>query len=72
MKKRSNAHLKAQKKGKVRDLYTCQACGSKDHPEGHHILDHLFKGAASTDNIITLCHACHKKAHKGLLDILVF
>ena len=42
MAKRSSAQRRAQKEGKVRDNYTCQACGSKKDVEGHHILDHQF------------------------------
>jgi 5-methylcytosine-specific restriction endonuclease McrA len=72
MSKRSYAHNKAQREGKKRDNYTCQACGSTIRPEGHHILDFQFGGAADKDNIITLCQNCHKKLHKGELDIIVF
>lgn len=70
--KRSSAHIRAQKNGKIRDNYTCQVCGSKNKVEGHHIIDHQFSGAASTDNIISLCHDCHKSVHKGLLDLFKF
>ena len=69
MAKRESAHCIAQKKGKERDLYTCQVCGSTEHVEGHHILDYAYGGAASEDNIITLCHECHKNVHRGRIDI---
>lgn len=46
MAKRSSSHTRAQKNGKIRDGYTCQACGSKNKVEGHHIIDHQFSGAA--------------------------
>ena len=72
MQKRSTAHQKAQKAGKERDLYTCQICGSQDHTEGHHIIDYAFGGAATKDNIVTLCHNCHKNVHKDLVDLLKF
>lgn len=68
-KKRSTAHKKAQRKGKERDMYTCQICGSKDHTEGHHFIDYSYGGAPEEDNIITLCHECHKNVHKGLIDL---
>lgn len=70
--KRSSAHKAAQLAGRVRDLQVCQVCGSKKNPQGHHILDHFFSGAAHKDNIITLCGDCHKKAHRGLFDIFKF
>lgn len=70
MATRERAHCLAQKKGKERDLYTCQVCGSKEQVEGHHILDYQYGGAADIDNIVTLCRNCHKKVHKGVINIL--
>ena len=72
MEKRSGAHLRAQKNGKIRDLYTCQICGSKENVEGHHILDYSFGGAPLTANIITLCHTCHERVHKGKIGLVNF
>lgn len=72
MAKRSSAHKRAQKEGKVRDNYTCQACGSKKDVEGHHILDYQFLGTATVDNIVSLCHNCHKEVHRGNIDIAKF
>lgn len=67
---RSSAHTKAQRAGRERDGNRCQVCGSRDHVEGHHIVDHQFGGAANVDNIIALCQKHHKDVHRGLLDIL--
>lgn len=67
--KRGADHMKAQHAGKERDLFTCQICGSKDHVEGHHLFDYSFGGAPNEENIITLCHDCHKKVHQGLTDL---
>ena len=72
MSKRSYAHRCAQKAGKVRDYFTCQACGSKEYVEGHHILEHQFLGSAIADNIVTLCSKCHKEVHRGNIDIITF
>lgn len=72
MGKRSSAHTRAQKAGKVRDNYICQACGSHKNVEGHHILDHQFFGAPTVDNIVSLCHDCHKEVHRGNMDIAMF
>lgn len=72
MRNRSSTHIKAQKAGRVRDNETCQACGSKKKVQGHHIVDHQFSGAATPDNIVALCHDCHKKVHSGKIDLLKF
>ena len=61
---RSSAHTKAQRAGRERDGNRCQICGSKNHVEGHHIVDHQFGGAASA-----LCHKHHNDVHKGNIDI---
>ena len=71
-KHRSAAHTRAQKAGRLRDGNTCQICGSKDHVEGHHIVDYAFGGAASKDNIIALCHKHHRDVHDGKINILSF
>lgn len=72
MSKRSSSHIKAQRQGKERDNFTCQVCGGRDRPEGHHIIDYQYGGSDDPDNIITLCKECHKKVHKGKIDIIKF
>lgn len=67
---REREHCVVQRKGKERDLYTCQICGSTDCVEGHHILNYQYGGAASIDNIVTLCSKCHKQVHRGNIDII--
>ena len=71
MKKRSSLHLNAQKIGRKRDYETCQVCGSKLQPEGHHVFDYQYGGSHSVNNIITLCKKCHNKVHRGIIDIFV-
>ena len=71
-KQRSAAHTRVQKAGRIRDGNKCQICGSKDHVEGHHIVDYAFGGAASVDNIISLCHKHHRDVHDGKLNIFNF
>lgn len=71
-RKREYSHVKAQRKGKERDLHTCQICGSTEHTEGHHLFDYSFGGAPDEDNIITLCEGCHDDVHKGLIDLFKF
>ena len=60
MANREREHCVAQKRGKERDLYTCQICGSTEKVEGHHIFNYQYGGAANIDNIVTLCQKCHK------------
>lgn len=46
----------------IRDNYTCKMCGKKkDVLEVHHILPKRLNGKDYIDNLITLCHKCHKK-----------
>lgn len=72
MSTRDTKHNQIQREGKERDLYICQACGSLDQVEGHHIINYQFRGEASIDNIITLCQKCHKQVHRGNIDIMKF
>ena len=69
-RRRSAAHKKAQKAGRERDRNVCQIGGSRDHVEGHHIIDYHFSGAALADNIIALCRKHHNDVHNGKIDIL--
>ncbi len=71
-KKRPIEHTRAQQAGRQRDGNTCQICGSKEHVEGHHIIDYAFGGAASAENIVALCHKHHKDVHDGKINILHF
>lgn len=69
---RGAKHTKVQRLGRERDFNICQVCGSKVRTEGHHFIDFQFGGAADVDNIITLCHNCHKQVHRGKIDLLKF
>lgn len=51
-----------------RDNYTCQCCKGKrkdNKLEIHHIVYRSEGGSDDADNLITLCHTCHKNIHKG-------
>ncbi len=72
MVKRDSSHNKVQRLGKERDRFTCQVCGSTVAPEGHHIIDYQYGGNANVDNIVTLCHNCHKQVHRGKIDLVKF
>lgn len=54
-----------------RDNHTCQICKGKSRDsvlEVHHIIPKP-EGTDRADNLITLCHACHKKFHAGKLNV---
>ena len=48
-------------KAKKRDGYKCRKCDSTDRLEVHHIIRVSRGGRTILANLITLCHACHKK-----------
>lgn len=55
-----------------RDHYTCQACKGKhkdSHLEVYHIVFRSQGGSDEADNLITLCHTCHKALHAGKLKL---
>lgn len=53
-----------------RDSYTCQICGAKHiRLEVHHIVYRSKGGTDDEDNLITLCESCHKKIHKGEINV---
>ena len=39
---RSSEHQRVQREGKKRDYGTCCVCGSKERPEGHHVIEYQF------------------------------
>jgi len=48
-----------------RDSWRCQACGSMERLEVHHIELRSQGGEDREDNLITLCRPCHENTHKG-------
>ena len=42
----------------ARDGYKCVICGNDRGIEAHHITY-----SESAENLVTLCHACHKRSH---------
>jgi hypothetical protein len=57
-----------------RDNYRCQECGwhhekwnpsDPRHLEAHHKEQHVYGGANTEENLVTLCNICHDKIHKG-------
>lgn len=55
-----------------RDNYTCQHCKGKHKDsklEVHHIIFRSQGGSDEEDNLITLCHTCHKRLHNGKISL---
>jgi 5-methylcytosine-specific restriction endonuclease McrA len=55
-----------------RDNYICQYCKGKKKDsklEVHHIIYHSNGGSDEEDNLITLCHTCHKCVHIGIVKL---
>ena len=51
---------------KIRDNYTCKACGKDLHEHRHSCIVHHIDGDKTNqdlDNLITVCKACHAKIH---------
>ena len=46
-----------------RDGWRCQSCGAMSNLEVHHREFRSHSGSDSEDNLITLCCACHARAH---------
>ena len=55
-----------------RDHYTCQCCKSqKGTLEVHHIVPRNNGGGNQPENLITLCHDCHKAVHNDGLVLKI-
>jgi 5-methylcytosine-specific restriction protein A len=47
-----------------RDGWRCQACGSMQHLQVHHLKLRSHLGSDVEQNLITLCAICHERAHR--------
>ena len=47
-----------------RDRWRCQSCGSTKNPHVHHLQFRSRSGDDDETNLITLCHKCHRDAHR--------
>jgi 5-methylcytosine-specific restriction endonuclease McrA len=52
-----------------RDGWRCQSCGTRQQLEVHHQQHRSQLGADAEENLITLCSACHARAHGCLFSI---
>lgn len=46
-----------------RDGWRCQICGKLQELEIHHIQKRSDLGSDASNNLITLCFACHRRQH---------
>ena len=48
-----------------RDRWRCQACGSMQHLQVHHLKLRSQSGSDVEQNLITLCAPCHEQIHRN-------
>ncbi|WP_204106062.1 MULTISPECIES: HNH endonuclease [Spirulina sp. CCY15215] len=66
-------HRKAQKEVKEYEQYQCMVCGKiSQNAQGHHLIPYSEGGSADMQNMITLCLDCHRKYHRGELNIDIY
>ena len=46
-----------------RDAWRCQGCGGLSNLQVHHLVPRSLLGDDAPKNLITLCAACHARAH---------
>lgn len=57
-----------------RDGYSCQNCGARGADvrlEVHHIRHRMDGGSDRPDNLVTLCHECHRRHHEEGMSLQV-
>ena len=52
-----------------RDGWRCQVCGAMTNLEVHHKVFRSHLGPDSEENLITMCTACHDRAHGNVRNI---
>ena len=54
-----------------RDGYRCRHCGDSNGLHPHHVIFKSHGGRDALNNLLTLCHTCHRGVHDGKLDITI-
>lgn len=57
-----------KQKAQINKPYICGCCGGKKNLELHHIVPMSCGGTDDYFNLIYLCHDCHTKIHKTILE----
>jgi 5-methylcytosine-specific restriction endonuclease McrA len=62
------AYRQLHRKILERDGWRCQACGSMENLQVHHMQFRSHSGADDEVNLITLCADCHMLVHNGRIN----
>ena len=59
----SSSYRELQRQVMERDGWRCQACGSMQNLQVHHLKFRSHSGSDIEQNLITLCAQCHARIH---------
>ncbi len=61
--------VKAKHNNTLKEQCQIQTCGRQDETLcDHHIKSKASGGSDTEDNLITVCHLCHRKIHNGKIS----
>jgi 5-methylcytosine-specific restriction endonuclease McrA len=60
----SHSYCELHRRVLERDSWRCQACGSMQHLQVHHLKLRSQSGGDEEKNLITLCAECHARMHR--------
>jgi 5-methylcytosine-specific restriction endonuclease McrA len=52
-----------------RDRWACRHCHNRNGLHPHHIIFKSHRGKDALDNLVTVCHVCHRAIHDGRLAV---
>lgn len=71
--KRTQIATKTKSKIMEKAGWKCYVCGNKNVAlEIHHILPVMNGGANNKENLVALCHSCHKAIHNDNIEQCIF
>lgn len=59
-----------ERKGEIKKPKQCGCCGTTEKLELHHIIPIELGGNDDYYNLVYLCHECHQRIHRNILDTL--
>jgi 5-methylcytosine-specific restriction endonuclease McrA len=60
----SESYGELHRQVRERDRWRCQACGSMQHLQVHHLEFRSHSGSDVEQNLVTLCADCHERVHR--------